>query len=170
MAITTSKFLKQHLSLSQMIGQDAINSDATLQIDGYENMYIKCKSFPDPSSGIGGNIEVPLPLGNITYLPQQAKTAFNGSATFIETESRTVGTMLDELKLKGGFFDAWLYQGTPEKFVNRKRLVNCFFEQTAPTVRDMQSNTELLLIEGDLSGNYFGEIEKGNVETLRGGF
>ncbi|THA05527.1 hypothetical protein [Rodentibacter pneumotropicus] len=170
MALTTAGHLKKHFSLRQTMGADATNSDATLVIDGYENLFIKCKSFPDPSSGISGNIEVPAPLGNIYYKPQQAKTAFNGSASFIETEDRVVQAMLDDIKLKGGFFNAWLYHGDPDKYVNRKRLEKCFFEQAAPTQRDMQSNTEILLIEGDISGNYFGEIEKGNVQTLIGGY
>lgn len=170
MALNTAGHLKKHFSLRQTMSADATNSDATLVIDDYENLYIKIKSFPDPSSGIGGNIEVPSPLGNIYYKPQQAKTAFNGSASFIETEHRSVQTVLDEIKLKGGYFNAWLYHGDPDKYVNRKRLIKCFFEQPAPTQRDMQSNTEILLIEGDISGNYFGEIETGNVETLMGGF
>lgn len=169
MALTSAAALKAHHSLRQTMGADATNSDATLVIDGYENLYIKAKSFPDPSSGISGNIEVPMPLGNIEYKPQQAKTAFNGSAAFHETETREVQQALDEIKMNGGYFDAWLYQGTPDYYVNRKRLIRCFFEQAAPTQRDFASNTELLLLEGDISGNYFGEIEQGNAKTLMGG-
>lgn len=169
MALNSAMSLKGVHNLRQTMGQDATNSDAVLVIDGYENLYIKAKSFPDPSSGISGNIEVPAPAGNIYYKPQQAKTAFNGSASFIETEDRIIQRTLDEIKHKGGYFDAWLYHGDPTHYVNRKRLVKCFFEQAAPTQRDFQSNTEILLLEGDISGNYFGEIETGNVGTLMGG-
>ena len=169
MALQSGGFLKQHHNIRQTMGADATNSDATLVIDGFENMFIKAKSFPDPSSGIGGNIEVAMPLGNIYYKPQQAKTAFNGSASFIETEDRAIQAMFDQIRQNGGYFDAWLYHGTPDAFVNRKRLVKCFFEQAAPTQRDFQSNTEILLLEGDISGNYFGEMESGNVGTLMGG-
>lgn len=169
MALTTEGHLHKQFNLRKTFGADATNSDATLVIDGYENFFIKCKSFPDPSSGISGNIEVPMPLGNITYKPQQAKTAFNGSASFIETETRDVQRMLNEIKFKnGGYWDGWIYQGTPEFYTNRKRIRSCFFEQPAPTQRDFQSNTELLLLEGDISGNYFGEMEEGNLKTLMG--
>lgn len=169
MALSSKGLLKGHFDLRQTFGADATNSDATLVIVGYENFFIKCKSFPDPSSGISGNIEVPLPLGNIAYKPQQRKTAFNGSASFIETEDRAVQRMLDEIIKNGGYFDAWLYHGTPDHFTNRKMLRKCFFEQAAPTQRDFSSNSEILLIEGDISGSYFGEIEEGNMSTLMGG-
>lgn len=170
MALNSGAFLKQHHNLRHTMGADATNSDATLVIDGYENLFIKLKSFPDPGSNIASNIEVPLPLGNTYDKAGQAKTSFNGSASFIETEDRVVQAMLDQIKHKGGYFDCWLYQGTPDHFVNRKRLIKCFFVQTAPTQRDFSSNTEVLLIEGDLYGNYFGEIENGNVGTLMGGY
>lgn len=170
MALNGFDLLKGHHNLRHTMGLDATNSDATLAIDGFENMFIKCKAFPDPNSGIAHNVEVALPLGNKYDKAGQRVTAFNGSATFIETEDRAVQSMLDQIIANGGYFDAWLYQGSPEYYVNRKRLVKCFFVQTAPTQRDFSSNTEILLIEGDLYGNYFGEIEEGNASTLVGKF
>ena len=171
MSQATSAFLKGQYGIKQAMAPDAAASDATLVIDGYENFYIKAKSFPDPNSGIPANIEVPMPLGNKSYKVSQAQTAFTGSATFIETEKGDVQNMFDEIKFNtGGYFDAWIYTGTPDKYVMRKRIIGCFFEQASPATRDMQSNTELLQLEGELTGNYFSEIELGNVDTLEGGF
>ena len=168
MALSTFDLLKENHNIKQTLSADAVNSDATLVIDGYDSLFIKIKSFPDPSSGINSNIEVPMPLGNTYDKPGQRKTSFNGSASFIETEDRTVGRMLQEIVDNGGYFNAWLYQGTPSHYVNRKRLENCFFVQTAPLQRDFTSNTEVLTIEGDMYGNYFGEMETGNTKTLMG--
>lgn len=169
MALNSANFLKNNFDLRKAMGTYATASDATLVIDGYENYFIFAKAFPDPSSGISGEIEVATPLGDIEYKAQQAKTAFNGSASFYETENRDVQRIFDQIKAQGGYFDAWLYQGTPEHYTNRKRLRACFFAQNAPTQRDFQSNTEVLLLEGDMFGKYFGEIEQGNATTLMGG-
>lgn len=169
MALSSFELLKSNFNLKQSLSADATNSDATLVIDGFDNLFIKIKSFPDPTSNIAESIEVPMPLGNTYDKPGQRKSAFSGSASFIETEDRTIEKMLRELNDNGGYFDATLYQGTPTHHVNRKRLINCFFVQTAPVQRDFSSNTEVLTIEGDFHGNYFGEFEEGNTSTLMGG-
>lgn len=171
MTVNTGAFLHNTYNIAQSIGTDATNSDATLVIIGRENLHVKIKSFPDPTSLPAEPIVVPLPLGNETNKPGQAKTSFSGSASFVETEDRVIERTFTEIKFEtGGYFDAWLYHGTPDKFVNRKKLRNCFFAMGAPVQRDFQSNTEILLLEGDITGNYFGEIEEGNVKTLMGGF
>lgn len=169
MALSSAAFLKEHVNLTQTMGENATNSDATLVIDGYEKFFIKVKSFPDPTGGISEPVVVPLPLGNETNKPAQAKTSFSGSATFIETEDRAIEKMLTQIKKDGGYFDAWIYHGTPDKYVNRKRIKHCFVTMQ-PAQRDFQSNTEVYLLEGEITGNYFGEIEKGNIETLMGGY
>lgn len=171
MAVTSGAYLQQNYNLDQSIGPAATNSDATLVIIGYENIYVKTKAFPDPVSLTAEPIVVPLPLGNETNKPGQAKTSFSGSATFVETEKRDIERIFNEIKVKtGGYFDAWLYQGTPDNYVNRKKLRNCFFSVSAPVQRDFQSNTEVLLLEGDITGNYFNEIEEGKASTLMGRF
>lgn len=170
MALSSGQFLKGHHNLRHVMGAEATNSDACLVVDGYENFFIKIKAFPDPTLQVNEAVEIPMPLGDINYKPGQAKTGFSGSASFVETETRDVEQMLHEIKYeKGGYFNAWLYQGTPDFFVNRKRLIKCFFTQSAPVQRDFSSNTEILLIEGDIYGHYFGEIEEGNAGTLMGG-
>lgn len=170
MALSSGQYLLNHHNLRHVMSAEATNSDSCLVIDGYENFYIKAKAFPDPILQISESIEVPMPLGNTGYKAGQAKTSFTGSATFIETETRDVEAMFNEIKAKGGYFDGWIYQGTPDYFVNRKRIRKCFFTAPAPAQRDFSNNTELLLLEGDIAGHYFGEIETGNAGTLMGGY
>lgn len=168
MATSGLGLLKSQYNIRQAMGTDAINSDSILVIDGYENMYIKIKSFPDPSSLIEQPIEVPMPLGNKINIPGQRRTWFTGPVAFIETEERAVGNMLREIVDNGAYFDCWLYQGTPDHFVNRKRLIGCWFAFPSDLSRDFSNNTEVLTVEGDMYGNYFGEMEEGTVKSLIG--
>lgn len=169
MALSSGRHLLGQRNLRHTMGADAVNSDATLVIFGYENMYIKIKSFPDPSSGVQSAIEVPTPLGTTYSKAGQRNPKFEGSASFIETEDRAVQAMFNEIIANGGYFDAWLYHGTPNYYVNRKHLRDCVFVQSSPTQRDFSSNTEVLTVEGDIHGLYFLEMEEGNAKTLMGG-
>lgn len=78
MTVSNSAYLKDHYSASRAIGAKVIASDFAVEIEGFEQNWLLCKQFPWPITSSQGEIEVPGPLGVISYQPQQIKIAHQG--------------------------------------------------------------------------------------------
>ncbi len=166
MTVSTSALLKGHYDATRAQGLKAISSDFSLEIEGFETSWLKCKQFPWPQTSSAGEIEVPMPLGAMMYQPQQLKIAHQGQITLLEDVAGSVDQMLVNLITKGGTFNAKVYEGTPQKYLRVKRVVDCFFQVDDPD-RDWENRAQVLSIAGTVFFHYFGETGAGNSNDYR---
>jgi hypothetical protein len=163
MSVKSAAYLKSLYGNTRALGDKAISSDATFEIVGYENLFLLAKQFPQPELSPAGEIEIPMPWGGSMWQPQQLKVNQQGSVTFMETVNGTVENFMKSIVANGGKFDAWVYQGTPDKFSRKHKLLDCFFQADNPD-RDMENKSQILMISGTLFFHYFGDTEQGNYD------
>ena len=161
MAVSTAGYLKNLHDATQAAGAKVISSDFTFEIEGFEDTYLLCKQAPWPELSPQGEIEIPLPMGGTMWQPQQAKTAQQGQVSFYETRAGQVEAMLVALLTKGGIFNATVYEGTPDKYLRKKKLRDCFMQIDNPD-RDWENRSQPLMFSGTLFFHYFGETDAGN--------
>ena len=149
MTISTGSILKGFYDKTNALGQKVISSDFTLQIDKFEANWLLCKQAPWPDLTPQGEIEVTAPLGSAVWQPQQIKTNQQGSVSFYETVAGSIDQMLVDLIAGGGYFDAWVYEGTPEKYLRAKRITNCFLQLDNPD-RDWENRSQPLMFSGTM--------------------
>lgn len=155
MAVTSAAYMKGLFNQTVALGQKSVNSDAWFEIKGYEGLSLLVKQFPWPELSTAGEIEVPLPLGGAMWQPQQTKFNQQGAITFMETVDGAIGRFMKEILDQGGFFDATVYEGTPDNNTRKEELIQCFF-QTDPVDRDMENRSQITQISGTLFYHYFG--------------
>ena len=97
----------------------------------------------------------------MAYQPQQVKTAMQGQVSFYETTAGAMDQALVDILANQGRFDAWVYEGTPEKYLRRKRIQDCFMQIDAPD-RDWENRSQPMMFSGTLFFHYFGETEEGS--------
>lgn len=165
MTVSNNDLLKAMYNTEKAAGRASINSDATMEIEGFANLRVLTKQFPWPTMGSAGEIEVPGQLGTVSYIPQQAKTGQQGPISFKETQDGQVMTFMESIMLAGGIFNSTVYEGTPDRFVRAYRLRDCFFIPDQPD-RDFENRTQIMLITGTLFFHVFGERLPGNVLAL----
>lgn len=166
MTVSTAKYLKGFSDSTRALGRKAINSDFTIEIEGYEGMYLLTKQCPWPLLTPGGEIEVPTPLGSTVWEAQQIKTAQQGAISFLETAAGDIDQMLVDIIKDGGYFNAKIYEGTPKKYLRVKRIEDCFI-QLDPTDRDWENRSQPLTFAGTMFYHYYGEMTDGNSKDYR---
>ena len=161
MTVSNAAYLKGFYDVTKALGAKVISSDFTFEIDGFEQNYLLCKQAPWPEVSVGGEIEVPSMLGSAMWQPQQAKTHQQGQIALMETVAGSIDNMLINLITRGGMFNARIYEGTPQKFLRAKRIVDCFIQIDNPD-RDWENRSQILLFTGTLFFHYFGQVIPGN--------
>lgn len=167
MAVTIGSYMNLFHRSQQARGTELKPSDFTLVIDGYEHMVQMIKAFPFPMLTTGDPVEVPTVLGTKRVIPGQVNFYRQGSITFLENNLSDTVRLLEDIICKGGHFDAWIYNGTPEHHVWRRRIRSCVLTVDSPDL-DMENSTALLNLSGTLHYHYYGEEEAGNVPHLNG--
>lgn len=166
MTTSNANYLKNFYDATKALGNKVVNSDFTLEIEGFEANYLLAKQCPWPDVSVAGEIEVPSPLGATLFEPQQLKVAKQGQVSFMETVAGSIDKMLVDIIAKGGTFNAWIYEGTPSKYLRRKRIVDCFVQVDDPD-RDWENRSQVLMFSGTMFYHYFGETENGNSADYR---
>lgn len=161
MAVNNAAFLKSLHDAAAAQGQKAISSDFALAIDGFEFNWILTKQCPWAILSPGDAIEIPGPVGSMTGQPQQTKIYLQGPISFTETVAGSIDQMLVNLLAAGGRFNAWVYEGTPEKFIRAKRYENCWIVVDGPD-RNWEDRTQVLTISGTLHFHFYNETKAGN--------
>lgn len=161
MTVSVNKHLKGYYDKTKALGLKAVNSDFTLEIEGFEGMYLLAKQCPWPVTTVAGEIEVPTPLGVPIWEPQQIQPNKQGQVSLMETVDAPVDQMLVDIISSGGTFNAKIYEGTPDKFLRFKRITDCFIKIDDPD-RDWENRTQLLMMTGTMFYHYYGEMEQGN--------
>jgi hypothetical protein len=160
--ISAPDTLRGIYSAARAIGEKSINSDATMEIDGFTGLMLLTKQFPWPVMGSQGEIEVAGPLGVPWAQPQNVRVWHQGPVTFTETKSGMVGQFLTEvITRQGGVFQATVYEGTPESFSYGLRLVDCFFVPDGVD-RDWENRAQMTMVNGTLHYHHFGQRIPGN--------
>jgi hypothetical protein len=142
------------------MGDKAVSSDFTFEIDGFEQYYLLTKQCPWPELSPQGEIEVPGPLGSKLWQPQQIGTALQGPISLFETAAGHIDQLMVNLIRGGARFNAWIYEGTPERFVRAKRILDCFIQLDSPD-RDWENRSQVLTFSGTLFFHHFGEQKTG---------
>ena len=155
MTISAPSVMKNLFNQTVALGEKSVNSDAWFEVKGFEGMSLLCKQFPWPELSSAGEIEVPLPVGGAMWQAQQVKFNQQGAVTFLETVDGVVGRFLEQVIAQGGYFDATVYEGTPEQFTQKKDITRCFF-QVDPADRDWENRSQVTQISGTLFYHYFG--------------
>lgn len=161
MTVSNAAYLKSFYDTTKNLGAKVISSDFTFEIEGFEQNYLLCKQAPWAELSPAGEIEVTAPLGQTIWQPQQVKTAQQGQITMMETVAGTIDNMMIELIAKGGIFNAKIYEGTPQKYLKAKRIVDCFIQLDNPD-RDWENRSQIMLFSGTMFFHYFGEVLPGN--------
>lgn len=158
MTVSTGAALKSLFNSTTALGDKAVSSDATFEIKGAEDISLLIKQFPWPELTVGGEIEVPMPLGSMMYQPQQAKTAQQGQISFMETVDGHIAQFLERIVASGGKFNATVYEGTPDNYKRKCDIFQCFFQGDNPD-RDWENRQQILLVSGSLFFHFFGSSE-----------
>lgn len=165
MTVSAAEFLKGSYNAQRLLGDKAIASDATMVIEGFENMSLLIKQFPWPILSTGGEIEVPGPMGLTSWQPSQLKIAQQGAVQIMETVGGQAHDFAEALVSRGGRFQAAVYEGTPDRFTRGLRIVDAFVQLDNPD-RDFESRQQILLVSGTIFFHYFGDKVAGNVAAL----
>lgn len=158
MTVSTGAYMKSLYQQVTAMGAKAVNSDMAFEIEGMEGTWLLCKQAPWPVLSPAGEIAIPTPVGGETFQAQQLKTNMQGPIAFIETESGAVDAMLAQITGAGTYFNAKVYNGTPQNWTRYKLLEGCFL-QIDGVDRDWENRSQVLTINGTLFYNYFGKTE-----------
>lgn len=164
MAISTADYLKGFYDSTRAMGEKVISSDFTFEIEGFEGTYLLAKQCPWPELSTTGEIEISTPMGATMFQPQQVKVAQQGQVSFYETVAGDIQDMMVEILTNGGLFNAWIYEGTPDRYIRRKHIVDCFIQMDNPD-RDWENRAQPLMFSGTMFFHYFGEDETGSAST-----
>lgn len=167
MAVSVGTYLKKFHESTWSQGDKVVNSDFTLVIDGYEESYLRCKQFPVPQISTGEPVEIVTPLGTKYYQAGQVEFARQGSISLYETVLDLSNNLMIDIIKDGGEFNAWVYHGTVENFIWKRRIIKCNLNVESPDA-DWENRTQPLVLTGQISYHYYDEKEMGGVTTLRG--
>jgi len=161
MTVSNAAYLKGFYDSTVALGAKVVSSDFTFEIEGFEAQYLLCKQAPWPELSPTGEIEISTPLGATMWQPQQLKVAQQGQISMYETVAGHVDQTLIGLITRRGLFNAKIYEGTPQKYLRAKRIIDCFLQMDVPD-RDWENRSMPLLFSGTLFYHYFGEVIPGN--------
>jgi hypothetical protein len=151
---------------SNLIANDGGGDDMGLNDHDSIWLYIKSQFWPELTPGEG--IEVPTPLGSAMWQPSQCKFHQQASITFQESADAQVHQFLDallECKAVGthttstGRFDAYVYYGTPDHYIERRKIEDAFIVIDEATETNWESRTEILTFNAMIYFHYYGETD-----------
>lgn len=164
MAVSNASYLKTFYDATRAMGEKVVSSDFTLEIEGFEDTYLLAKQCPWPELSVTGEIEISTPMGATMFQPQQVKVAQQGQVSFYETVAGDIQDAMVQILANGGLFNAWIYEGTPDNYIRRKKIVDCFIQMDNPD-RDWENRSQPLMFSGTMFFHYFGEDETGSAST-----
>lgn len=161
MTVSTGAYLQQSFAQIKTLGDKAVSSDAMFVVDGYEQIRLLTKQFPQPTLSSGGEIAIATPMGGETWQAQQAKANQQGQISFYETVNGDVETFLTSILAAGGRFDATIYEGTMEQYKRGWKITDCFIQLDNPD-RDWENRSQVVMLNGTLFFHYTGDRLVGN--------
>lgn len=165
MAVTRASVIKSFHDTSRAMGDKRVAADYSLQIDGHEDSWLLCKSQFWPELTAGEGIEVPTPLGAGMWQPSQCKFHQQSQVTFQESKHGIIQAMFADLLLcsnpaGAARFNAWVYYGTPDSYVQRARILDAFIT-AEPVEVDWENRTQLVTVPATVFYHFYGQYESG---------
>ncbi len=159
--INTADYHREKFKLTQALGAKLNAGDASFQPVGYGGIYLLVKQFPHPVISGGAEIEVPHAGGGAYWEQAPVRTNFQGPLTLLETEVGTAQEFVEAVIAGGGYFDARIYEGTPQRHLRSYMAERCFFNIDPPD-RDWENRQQVLMLNGTVFFHYFGKKFPGN--------
>lgn len=189
MAVTRASAIKEFHQQSRAHGGMRVASDFSFQIDAasisdggsgddtIDSMWLYTKSQFWPELTVGEGIEVPTPVGSGMWQPSQSKFHQQASITFQDSSdgmlnrffaALTACRAIGSAQTATGRFNAWVYYGTPNAYVERRKIEHAFIVVDEPAEANWESRTEILTFNAMIYYHYYGETEfgGGNLCTL----
>lgn len=165
MAVTRASVIKGFHDASRLSGDKRVAADYSMQIDGFEDRWLLCKSQFWPELTAGEGIEVPTPLGAAMWQASQCKFHQQSQMTFQESKAGIISQMFKDMLIcePGGSaasFNAWIYYGTPEAYIQRARIEYAFLT-AEPVETDWENRTQIITIPTTIFYHYYGQTESG---------
>ena len=154
MSVSQMAVLSRTFQNTNDIGPKAVQADACMVIEGYEDVMLLCKQFPWPVATSGGVVEYFAPLGQKMGQAQQVKTMQEGPIQIYETRANHAGEFLKNLIAQGGEFNATVYAGRPDDYTKKEDLKKCIMAMDTPD-RDWESDTQVLILAGTMTFHWF---------------
>lgn len=154
MTVSSMAVLSRTFQNTNDIGAKAVQADATLVIDGYEDMVLLFKQFPWPVATVGGVIEYFGPLGQKMGQASQNKTMQEGPVAIYETRTNKAGEFLKQLIADGGEFNGTVYAGRPDDYTRKEDLKKCILVVDTPD-RDWENDQQVLILAGTMTFHWF---------------
>lgn len=161
MPIQTADYHRQNYLRAIAFGRKLNAGESVFVPVGFTGIELLVKSYPTPYLSAGEAFETYFPGGR-TWDQSQPDTSFQGAITFYDTESGVTRQFLTDIVAQGGFFDAWAYEGTADRYTAAYLLERCIVK-VDPVERDFESRTQSLLVSGQISYNFFGTRKPGNI-------
>lgn len=154
MTVSSMAVLSRTYQNTMDMGRKAVQADAQIVIDGFEDMTLLIKQFPWPVPTVGDAIEFFGPSGQAMAQPKQVKTKQEGPVGIYETVKSHAGEMLKSILAQGGVFTATVYAGRPDDYTQKEDIVGAFMVMDQPD-RDWENDAQVLLLAGTLHFHWF---------------
>ena len=154
MSVSSMSVLSRTFQNTNDLGAKAVQADATLVIDGYEDMVLLFKQFPWPVATVGGVIEYFGPLGQKMGQPSQNKTMQEGPVSIYETRTNRAGEFLKQLIADGGEFNGTVYAGRPDDYTRKEDIKKAMLVVDTPD-RDWENDMQVLMLAGTMTFHWF---------------
>lgn len=162
MALNPASYHQANMRQALSLGDNLISADATFVPQGFESARFVVKQFPDPKVSGGTEIEVAHAGGGSIYRQAPFDAKFTGGFMMYENVAGTAQRFVEDVMARGGYFDARIYEGTPERNYSSKLVVQCFV-RLDPTDRDWENRQQVVMISGTIFGHYYGQTFRGNI-------
>jgi hypothetical protein len=154
MTVSKMAILSRTYQNTQDMGRKAVQADAQIVIEGFEDMTLLIKQFPWPIPTVGDNIPYFGPLGQEMGQPKQVKTKQEGPCGIYETVRSHAHEMLKAILANGGTFNATIYAGRPDDYTQKESIIDAFLVMDQPD-RDWENDSQVLLLAGTLHYHWF---------------
>lgn len=177
MSVTRASIIKGFHESYRTAGDKRVASDYSLEIEGFADAWLYCKSQFWPVLTPGEGIEDATPLGSAMWQPSQTKFHQQAQITFIENSIGTVNKLFEDLLFAAsdGFpggkrFNAWVYYGTPGagNFKQCAQICDAFMT-VEPLEVDWENRTQLVTFPATIFYHFYGKYEGPKVKGQGGG-
>lgn len=155
--------LKASYQGAKALGEKANSSEYTMLVDGYDSIRFLTKTFTLPIVTSTDAIEVPMLYGMKGYQPGPLKTNFEGTFVLQETTANNANAFLQWWASRGGYLNAKVYHGTPDKFFRYWQIYDAVITGE-PAELDTENSTQIVTYNLTLKYMWFGEIVTGNLK------
>lgn len=152
--VVTIQDMFQDFQTAQSVGSAMLASNGVLVPIGFEYMAILIKSFSKPVATNLDPAEYRVAGGLQLSAPSIPKTSFDGSATFIETDTGQASAFAEAMQLAGEM-DFILYDGRADRAMRAHMLYKCKMTFDVAEI-DSENSTQPMMFNAQMKYNYFG--------------